>query len=219
MEEKLKTKPNLSMLALASFVASFIIARTFTSLYPKIIWEVSGYHIHHFWYGLAMLAIGGWLGISVENERLNKVASILFGAGGGLIADEVGLLLTLESEGYWAETTYTFMIIFLALISAATLMVKYSKTLRVEFLQFLGSNVSFYLGVFLAAVSIAFILETDDIMIIAASGAVASAACVMILVYFARRALAKLRKTRSKMLTAKLQRLFYLNGASQKQRD
>ncbi|MEM3725441.1 MAG: hypothetical protein QXK98_01080 [Candidatus Bathyarchaeia archaeon] len=192
MEEKVKTKPNLSLLALASFIVSLIIARTFTSLYPKIVWEVSGYHIHHFWYGLAMLTISGWLGISVENERFNRVASILFGAGGGLIADEVGLLLTLESEGYWAETTYTLLIMFLALILTATLIVKYSKTLRVEFPQFFGSNISLYLGFFLAAVSIAFILETEDIMMIAVSSAVASAACLMILVYFAQRALLKI---------------------------
>ncbi|MGB9713896.1 MAG: hypothetical protein ACPLZC_02825 [Candidatus Bathyarchaeales archaeon] len=203
MEEKVKPKPNLSILALASFIASFIIARTFTSLYPKIVWEVSGYHVHHFWYGLAMLAIGGWLGISVENERLNKVASILFGAGGGLIADEVGLLLTLESEGYWAETTYTLVIIFLALISTTTLIVKYSKNLRAEFPQFFKSNMSLYLGVFLATVSIAFILETDDITIIAASSAVASAACIMILFYFVQRALVKLRKTHSKVFNCK----------------
>lgn len=192
MEEKVKTKPNLSLLALASFIVSLIIARTFTSLYPKIVWEVSGYHIHHFWYGLAMLTISGWLGISVENERFNRVASILFGAGGGLIADEVGLLLTLESEGYWAETTYTLLIMFLALILTATLIVKYSKTLRVEFPQFFRSNISLYLGVFLAAVSIAFILETEDIMMIAVSSAVASAACLMILVYFAQRAFLKI---------------------------
>jgi hypothetical protein len=200
MEEKIKTKPNLSILASASFIASFIIARTFTSLYPKIVWEVSGYHIHHFWYGLAMLAISGWLGISVENERLNKVASILFGAGGGLIADETGLLLTLKSEDYWAETTYTFVIIFLALISTAALVVKYSKTLRVEFSHFFRSNISLYLGVFLAAVSIGFIFETDDIMVIAVSSAAASAACLMILVYFVQKALIKIRETRSEML-------------------
>jgi hypothetical protein len=194
MEEKLKTKPNLSMLALASFIASFTIARIFTSLYPKIVWEVSGYHVHHFWYGLAMLAIGGWMGISVENERLNRIAAILFGAGGGLIGDEVGLLLTFESEGYWAEITYTIMIMFLALASATALTIKYSKTIRAEFAQFFGSNMSLYLGVFLAAISIAFILETEDMAIIVASSIVASAACIMILVYFVQRAMVRLRK-------------------------
>jgi hypothetical protein len=197
MGEKLKTKPNLSMLALVSFTASFIIARTFTSLYPKVVWEVSGYHIHHFWYGLAMLAIGGWLGISVENERLNRIAAILFGAGGGLIGDEVGLLLTLKSEGYWTEITYTIIVMFLALVSATTLMVKYSKSIRTEFAQFFRSNVSLYLGVFLAAISIAFILETEDVTIITASSVTALAACTMILVYLVQRAIIRLRKCSS----------------------
>jgi hypothetical protein len=213
MEEKLETKPNLSMLALVSFIASFIIARIFTSLYPKTVWEFSGYHIHHFWYGLAMLAIGGWLGISVENERLNRVAAILFGAGGGLIGDEVGLLLTLKSEGYWAEITYTIVIMFLALVSATALTIRYSKTIRAEFAQFFGSNISLYLGVFLAAVSIAFILETEDITIIVASSVAASAACIMILVYFFQRTAIKFRKTQ---FAAKLKtKLSILNGTSQ----
>ncbi|MEM3673320.1 MAG: hypothetical protein QW468_03740 [Candidatus Bathyarchaeia archaeon] len=198
MEEKVKTKPNLSILALASFIASFIIARTFTSSYPKIVWEVSGYHIHHFWYGLAMLAIGGWLGISIENERLNRIAAILFGAGGGLIGDEVGLLLTFESEGYWAEITYTLVIMFLALVSATALAIRYSKTIRAEFAQFFGSNISLYLGVFLVAVSIAFILEAEDITIIVISSAVVLAASVMILVYFAKRTMFRLRKRNSR---------------------
>ncbi|MGQ9624727.1 MAG: hypothetical protein ACUVUF_03450 [Candidatus Bathycorpusculaceae bacterium] len=208
MEEKLKTKPNLSILALASFIASFTIARIFTSLYPKIVWEVSGYHVHHFWYGLAMLAIGGWIGISVENERLNRIAAILFGAGGGLIGDEVGLLLTFESEGYWAEITYTIMIMFLALVSATALTIKYSKTIRAEFAQFFRSNISLYLGVFLAAVSIAFILETEDIAIIVASSIVASAACIMILVYFVQRAMIRLRKTQRTEGKSKFLRFF-----------
>lgn len=198
MEEKLKTKPNLSILALVSFIASFTIARAFTSLYPKIFWEFSGYHIHHFWYGLAMLAVGGWLGISAENERLNRVAAILFGAGGGLIGDEVGLLLTLESEGYWAEITYTIVIMFLALASTTALTIRYYKTIRTEFTQFFKSNISLYFGVFLAAVSIAFILETEDITIIAASSVTALVACTMIVVYFVQRALIKLQKSNAR---------------------
>jgi hypothetical protein len=54
----------------------------------------SGIHIHHFWFGIALVAVGGWLGISYNDEETSRVASILFGAGGGLIVDEVGLLLT-----------------------------------------------------------------------------------------------------------------------------
>jgi hypothetical protein len=192
MEERIKTKPNLSMLALISFIASFVIARTFTSLYPSTFWEFSGYHIHHFWYGLAMLAIGGWLGISIENERVNRVAAILFGAGGGLIGDEVGLLLTFEGENYWAEISYTLVIIFLTFISILILLNKYSKIIRIEFTQFLSSNASLYFGVFLAAVSIAFILETDNVTIITISTVSTIIAFVIILAYFIQRIIRKI---------------------------
>jgi len=187
METKIKTKPNLSILALISFTASFMIARIFTTLYPNTVLVGGGFHIHHFWYGLAMLVIGGWLGISIENERINRVAAILFGAGGGLIGDEVGLLLTLESESYWTEITYTFVIMFLTFTSTLILLNKYSKIIRTEFTQFLGSNASLYFGVFLAAVSAAFISETDNITVIAISGSLAVIACIIITAYFIQR--------------------------------
>lgn len=92
--KKTYMRPNLSVLVLVSFTVSFLAARLFTTLYPRVVLVNSGYHIHHFWFGLAMLAIGGWVGISYQDERANRIAAIIFGSGGGLIGDEVGLLLT-----------------------------------------------------------------------------------------------------------------------------
>jgi hypothetical protein len=185
--EKTKTKPNLSLLALVSFIGSFIIARTFTTFNPNFVLISGDLHIHHFWYGLAMLAIGGWLGISYESERIIRLAAILFGAGGGLIGDEVGLLLTLESENYWAGITYTIIIMFLASASILILLVRYSRLIRMEFTQFLRSNASLYFGVFLAAVSVAFILETGNIIVITVSSILTLAACLIILAYFVQK--------------------------------
>lgn len=192
--EKIKTKPNLSILALISFIISFIVARIFTSLYPETAWEISGFHIHHFWYGLAMLAIGGWLGISVENERINRIAAILFGAGGGLIGDEVGLLITLSAHAYWADFTYTLIIIFLVFASMLILLNKYNKIIRTEFAQFLRSNGGLYIGVFLTVVSIAFFLEADNTIIVVVSGSVAVIAFVVIIAYFIQQIRIKLTK-------------------------
>lgn len=183
-EEMIKTKPNLSVLALISFITAFAVARTFTSLHPSVIWEFSGFHIHHFWFGLAMLALGGWLGISVENERVNRIAAILFGAGGGLIGDEVGLLLTFNVHAYWADFTYTFIILFVAFTSMIIFLIRYNKLIRMEFAQFLRSNASLYISVFLAAVSIAFILETDNATVITASSLIATIALIIIAAYF-----------------------------------
>jgi hypothetical protein len=181
-KERMQEKPNLSILAMAVFIVSFTVARTFTALNPDTVLISGDYHIHHFWYGIAMLAIGGWLGISYHSERIDRLAAILFGAGGGLIGDEIGLLLTLEN--YWAEITYTFVVVFLTFASMLILLNKYRKLIRTEFTQFLRSNASLYFGVFLVAVSIAFILETDNVIIITASSASAIIACVIILAYF-----------------------------------
>jgi hypothetical protein len=164
---KIKEKPNLSVLAMISFIASFTIARTFTTINPDTVLIRGNYHIHHFWFGIALLAIGGWLGISYQNERTDRLAAILFGTGGGLIGDEVGLLLTLEN--YWAEITYTFIIIVLTFASIMILIGRYHKVIQTEFTEFLRSNASLYISVFIAAVSIAFILETNNTTIITIS--------------------------------------------------
>jgi hypothetical protein len=183
--EKIKARPQLSILAIISFIASFGVARTFTILYPHIVLTSRGFHIHHFWYGLALLAIGGWLGISYDSKRISRLAAILFGTGGGLIGDEVGFLLTLGN--YWTGVTYTFIIIFLALVSTLFLLSRYSRIIRTEFTHFLRSNASLYFGVFLAAVSIAFITETDNAVIITASSVLTITACVIILNFLIQR--------------------------------
>jgi hypothetical protein len=190
--EKMGVRPHLSALAIISFISSFVIARIFTSLNPKTVLIIRGFHIHHFLYGLAILAVGGWLGISYDNERINRLAAVLFGAGGGLIVDEIGLLLTFGN--YWTGITYTFVIILLAFAFMLILLNKYSKIIRAEFTQFSGVHASLYLGVFLAAVSIALIMETDNIIIITVSSMLTLIACVIILTYFIQRIRAKHQK-------------------------
>jgi hypothetical protein len=184
-EEKVKERPNLSILAMMSFILSFMVARTFTILSPTTTWTSGGYHIHHFWYGIAMLAIGGWLGISYQNDRIDRLAAILFGAGGGIIGDEAGLLLTLQD--YWTGMTYTLIIIFLTLVSMLVLLFRYSRVMAAEFAELTRSRESIYVGIFLAVVSIAVILETESMIIIAVSGVLTAVSCLMILGYFIQR--------------------------------
>jgi hypothetical protein len=186
-EEKVEERPNLSILAMISFIASFLIARTFTSLNPHItLTGPGGYHIHHFWYGIAMLAIGGWLAISYQSNRIDRLAAILFGAGGGIIGDEAGLLLT-GLQNYWTGITYTLIIIFLTLVSMLVLLFRYSKTIATELAELTQSKVSIYFSIFLAVVSTATILETHNLLIIAISSALVAISCFVILSYSVQR--------------------------------
>lgn len=177
----IREKPNLSLLALVSFITSFAVARIFTTLKPDTVLTGGGYHLHHFWFGLILVVIGGWAGISYTSERVDRVAAIIFGAGGGLIGDEVGLLLTLGD--YWTEITYTLIVLFVVLASMLSLFFRYSDKIRVEFTEFIRSNISLYFGVFLASVSAAFILEFDDPRIIGLSSASEIVALIIIIAY------------------------------------
>jgi hypothetical protein len=184
-QEEVVRRPNLSVLAMVSFIASFMIARTFTTLRPNIVVIGGDFHIHHFWYGIALLAIGGWLGISYESYRINRLAAILFGAGGGVIGDEFGLLLTFGD--YWTGVTYTLVIILLTFATALILVNKYSGAIKAEFSQIIEINASLYLGVFLMAVSMALIFQADNLMVMTISGLITILAFVIVLGYLIQR--------------------------------
>jgi hypothetical protein len=184
-KKDMESRPNLSTLAIVSFVSAFLIARAFTTLYPNVVLVGSGFHIHHFWYGIALLAIGGWLGISYQNEGIDRLSAILFGAGGGLVGDEVGLLLTLGD--YWSGVTFTIVVTFIALASALSIFLRHSAAVINEFNQFLKSNASLYVSIFLLAVSIAFAIETTDIVATAVAGAATLVASAILLTYLVQR--------------------------------
>jgi hypothetical protein len=182
---RFQPRAHLATIALLSFIFAFIAARTFTTFYPSTVLVSNGIHIHHFWFGIALLAIGGWLGISYDDKETNRVASILYGAGGGLIVDEVGLLLTFGN--YWTGLTYAFLVVFLAFIFVLMLFVRYRIVIMEEFSEFASSKASLYLGVFLAAVSAPFIIQTDNFLVTTIASALIILAIIFIVTFVLRR--------------------------------
>jgi len=186
MEGKIvERRPNLSVLALISFACSFAIVRMFTFQNPSVTFRPFGFHIHHFWYGILMLAVGGWLGISYNDPRIDRISAIIFGAGGGLIGDEVGILVTFEGENYWAGISYTFATILLAVTSILVLINKYSAVIKKEFGVLSGTRGGFYLAVFIEAVSLAFLIDANNLLIIIVASVIAVIAfCVIVSFFF-----------------------------------
>jgi hypothetical protein len=178
--QRLARRPHLSTIALISFIISFIVARVFSTFFPSRVLIVSGIHIHHFWYGLAMLAVGGWLGISYNNEDTDRLAAILYGAGGGLIVDEAGLLLTFGN--YWSGLTFTVLVVVLASAFVLSLLYSYRQVILRELGMFKGYRAGVYLAVFLFTISIAFVTETTNFYVTTASGILATAAIVTVVV-------------------------------------
>ena len=183
-EAKRKGRVSLTLLALISFVASFMIARVFTAISGGVVLRIAGFHIHHFWYGTILLGIGGWLGINFDEERIVRFAAVIYGAGGGLIGDEVGLLLTFGN--YWTSITYTFIIVFVAFVCAVILFMLYSKVILAEIKGFTRSRASFYFGIILATVSITFLTTTNS-LVARISTVTTIVALIIIVLYVAQR--------------------------------
>jgi hypothetical protein len=60
----------------------------------------NGVHIHHYMWGLLLIAVCGFLALSLEAVRWHPVLAIPFGIGLALVIDEFALLLQLR-DVYW----------------------------------------------------------------------------------------------------------------------
>jgi cytochrome bd-type quinol oxidase subunit 2 len=180
-----EARVHLATVALVSFISSFLVARTFTTFFPSQVIITSGIHIHHFWFGIILLAVGGWLGINYRHKDIEIAAAILYGVGGGLIVDEVGLLLTFGD--YWTGLTWVILVVMLAVISLLILLARYRKQIRKELSEHLNSKLALTLGIFLAAISFPFILQTDNLVVISASVGATLTAVIILGVFFVLR--------------------------------
>lgn len=145
------THHGLAFLALLSFIASFLTARTFTTLFPSTVVVTGGVHLHHFWYGLAMIVVTGWLGIANFDPRLRRTYAIVFGLGGGLVADEAGLLLTLGN--YDSELTYVVVVAVIAVSLLLILLTTRRKELEYDVFSLGNWERVVYVGVVVAGTS------------------------------------------------------------------
>jgi lysyl-tRNA synthetase class 2 len=95
-------------LVLVSFLCSFAFIRTSAhmiraqvSWWPGNVETKGGTHVHHLVWGILLLMICGYVGISVApHSPWRQVIAILFGIGMGLSLDEFALWLNLE-DVYW----------------------------------------------------------------------------------------------------------------------
>ena len=89
-----------------TFIVTFIFLRVLTfgirfHLLPaKNVVTSSGLHIHHFVWGIVLLLLVGFLGITLWSERLHPWLGAVFGIGAALVLDEYALWLNLQ-DVYW----------------------------------------------------------------------------------------------------------------------
>jgi hypothetical protein len=92
---------------LSGFVGGFALMRISTAGIRAGWWPtrnvlVGGRHIHHFVPGILLAFAAGGAGLVTQNEALESVLAVPFGAGIGLTFDEAALLLDLR-DVYWTR--------------------------------------------------------------------------------------------------------------------
>ena len=173
----------LTFIATLAFMASFFGSRLFATLYPDTVVMTGEIHIHHFWYGIGLLSVAGWIAIAWRTERLSRLCAVLYGLGAGFVGDEVGLLLTFGDYG--TELTYPFFIAAMSLVIIMTLLIRYrAVVLRDVILLSLKERI-ILVGVFLAGFS-AFLLFIPPDSLIAIPFIVAGLT-IMMLAYARKR--------------------------------
>lgn len=144
----------LSSVGTIAFMTGFFGARAFALLNPNVVVEQGGIHFHHFWYGLGMVTLAGWLGIAFSRPRLVRTYAIIFGLGAGLIGDEVGLLLTFRD--YQSDLTTDFFVGIVGFIILASTLVRYRKIVRKDVTHASWNERLVYIGITLTGLSVIF---------------------------------------------------------------
>jgi hypothetical protein len=101
-----------------------------------------GYHIHHFYFGIILLVIAGWLAIVERPYIKNRYLAVIYGVGLGLFLDEIGLLLTWGD--YFSGLTYIITLFVLGVMCNIIFFPEFWKNVRKEIKAqksgFLGSS-------------------------------------------------------------------------------
>jgi hypothetical protein len=154
----------LTFIATLAFVVSFFGSRLFATAFPTTVVMQGGIHLHHFWYGIALISVAGWMGIAWRNERLYRLYAVLYGLGAGFVGDEVGLLLTFNN--YQSELTYLFFITAISFVIIATLFLRYRSQLTEELLRLSFRERAATIGVFLTGFSVFFFFLSSGVSLI-----------------------------------------------------
>ena len=92
-----------------AFLVTFGLIRTSAHLIrARVSWwpgnvEVGGTHVHHLVWGILLLLIVGYVGVTIAlPSPWHEIVAILFGIGTGLTLDEFALWLNLK-DVYWSE--------------------------------------------------------------------------------------------------------------------
>jgi hypothetical protein len=110
-----KRRHHVSFWVLASFIPTFVISRVLVYTSPNLFLTIDETHVHHFTYGIFLLAITGYLALVLRTKRWESRLAVAYGIGLALSFDEFGMWLHLTSN-YFVQSSYDAILIVLAVL-------------------------------------------------------------------------------------------------------
>ncbi|MCK8827347.1 hypothetical protein MWH25_06270 [Natroniella acetigena] len=92
-----------------------------------------GHHIHHFYFGIFLIAFAGWVSLVGFSFLTRKQTALLYGTGLGLFMDEIGLLLTWGD--YYSSLTYLLSLFLIGVFLNIIFFPYFWKEVRNNILQ------------------------------------------------------------------------------------
>lgn len=108
-------KEEISFWILSTFLPTFIVARVLINLFPDLAINIRGNHIHHLAWGIILLAVTGYLSLTVQRIRIRRWIAALYGVGLTLAFDEFAMWLRLE-DIYWDRLSTDVILVLSALL-------------------------------------------------------------------------------------------------------
>jgi hypothetical protein len=103
---------------LVGFLPTFLIARFLVSHDPDLFVSVHGLHVHHFTWGVIVLAVVGFISLVAPKYPPRPVLAIAYGVGLAMAFDEFGMWLRLTDQ-YNLDSSEDVMVGILAFLVIA----------------------------------------------------------------------------------------------------
>ena len=88
--------PYYAFPAAMSLLGTFLVIRAVTTTWPTLGVVINGVHVHHFTWGILILAITGFLALTLQSGRSRYILAMAWGAGVAFVLDEFYPLLHLN---------------------------------------------------------------------------------------------------------------------------
>jgi hypothetical protein len=102
---------------LVGFLPTFLAARFIVDASPGLFIVVHGVHVHHFTYGIIVLALTGFVTLILPQHLPRMLLAIFYGVGLALSFDEFGMWLNLTANYHIDQSEDVMVSILVFLVS------------------------------------------------------------------------------------------------------